>query len=209
MLILKFQLAEAPPSYPFHLGVPGGQSSMVLFAFDHAVDLHAVRCGRNAPGKEKAPTLTVKGPFPRSRLQMRFPRGRHFNNNAQAGAKFQAIHGSEKRRDVIANHQPAVGIPGRLRPPLVVRLPLQSSSASRRTAGAPGFLILIQWADRPARYGDPSRLYDALAAERIGVLEDYDTRRLAMVHSSSRPTRSKTTSAKSHGRSRAWYRSID
>jgi hypothetical protein len=27
---------------------------MVLFAFDHAVDLHAVRCGRNAPGKEKS-----------------------------------------------------------------------------------------------------------------------------------------------------------
>ena len=27
---------------------------------------------RDVPGKEKAPTLTVKGPFPRSRLQMRF-----------------------------------------------------------------------------------------------------------------------------------------
>jgi hypothetical protein len=31
--------------------------------------------GRDVPGKEKAPTLTVKGPFPRSRLQMRFRGG--------------------------------------------------------------------------------------------------------------------------------------
>ena len=54
-----------------------------------------------------------------------------------------AIRGG-KRREVIANHQPAVGIPGRLRPPLVMRLPFQFSSASRRTAGASGFLTLSQ-----------------------------------------------------------------
>ena len=37
------------------------------------------------------------------------------------------------------------------------RLPLQSSSASRFTAGAAGFLILSQWSTRPDRYGIPSR----------------------------------------------------
>ena len=39
------------------------------------------------------------------------------------------------------------------------RLPkvLQSSSASRVTAGAAGFLTLIQCSDRPARYDEPSR----------------------------------------------------
>jgi hypothetical protein len=34
----------------------------------------------------------------------------------------------------------------------------QSSSASRRPAGAAGFLIFTQLSDRPERYLDPSRL---------------------------------------------------
>ena len=34
---------------------------------------------------------------------------------------------------------------------------LHSSSASRFTAGAAGSFFLSQWAERPARYGDPSR----------------------------------------------------
>ena len=127
---------------------------MVLFAFDHAVDI----CGRNAPGKEKAPTLTVKGPFPRSRLQMRFRGGGIAIATRGRGLSSRCCpFGRGKRRDVIADHQPAVGIPGRLRPPLVMRLPLQSSSASRRTAGAPGFLILTQWSTQPDRYGEPRR----------------------------------------------------
>ena len=67
------------------------------------------------------------------------------------------VHGGGKRRGGITNHQPAVGIPGRLRPPLVVRLPLQSSSASRSTAGASGFLILSQWLTRPERWAEPRR----------------------------------------------------
>ncbi len=48
-----------------------------------------------------------------------------------------------------------------------------SSSASRCTAGAAGFLILSQWSTRPARYGEPSRFdTDAFAAERARLLED-------------------------------------
>ena len=104
---------------------------------DHSRFGGLVRICRDVPGKEKAPTLTVKGPFPRSLLQMRFRGGGISITMPQAWAKFQAIHGSEKRRDVIANHQPAVGIPGRLRPPLVVRLPLRFAPLS-----AAGFLIL-------------------------------------------------------------------
>jgi len=48
----------------------------------------------------------------------------------------------------------------------VCRRQAQSSSSSRRTAGAAGFLILSQCADRPARYGaaKPLRHDDALAA---------------------------------------------
>ncbi len=37
-------------------------------------------------------------------------------------------------------------------------------SASRFTAGANGFLILSQWSDRPARYGDPSR-FDTMPSQ--------------------------------------------
>ncbi len=37
------------------------------------------------------------------------------------------------------------------RPPPVLRLAPQSSSASRRTAGAVGFLIFSQWLTRPER----------------------------------------------------------
>jgi hypothetical protein len=46
------------------------------------------------------------------------------------------------------------------------RLPnvLQSSSASRLTAGAAGFLTLIQSADRPLRYFDPSR-FDTIPSQ--------------------------------------------
>ena len=44
------------------------------------------------PGKEKAPTLTVKGPFPRSRLQMRFP-----GEALQLSSR--AVLGPGKRRD--------------------------------------------------------------------------------------------------------------
>ena len=38
-----------------------------------------------------------------------------------------------------------------------VAIQLQSSSSSRRTAGAAGFLIFSQCGNRPARYGVPSR----------------------------------------------------
>ena len=49
----------------------------------------------------------------------------------------------------------------------------QSSSASRVTAGAAGFLILTQQSLRPGRYGDPSALrHYAFAAERAGLLVD-------------------------------------
>ena len=46
------------------------------------------------------------------------------------------------------------------------RLPrvLQSSSASRFTAGAAGFLTLIQSFDRPNRYGEPSR-FDTIPSQ--------------------------------------------
>jgi hypothetical protein len=45
-----------------------------------------------------------------------------------------------------------------------LRLQSQSSSASRRTVGATGFLILSQWSDRPERYGEPSCL-DTMPSE--------------------------------------------
>ena len=41
---------------------------------------------------------------------------------------------------------------------------LQSSSSSRRTAGAAGFLILSQWLTRPDRYGEPSR-FDTMPSQ--------------------------------------------
>src|SRR5262249_51906408 len=41
---------------------------------------------------------------------------------------------------------------------------LQASSSSRRTAGASGFLILSQCAERPARYGEPSR-FDTMPSQ--------------------------------------------
>jgi hypothetical protein len=42
--------------------------------------------------------------------------------------------------------------------------PFQSSSSSRRTAGASGFLVLSQCADRPAWYGVPSR-FDTMPSQ--------------------------------------------
>ena len=48
-----------------------------------------------------------------------------------------------------------IGHPERL--PRAHRLEPQSSSASRFTAGATGFLTLSQWSIRPERYGVPSR----------------------------------------------------
>jgi hypothetical protein len=67
-------------------------------------------------------------------------------------------HGGGKQRDdVIANHQSAVGNPGAASPPLVMRLPFQFSSASRRTAAALGFLIFSQWLTRPLRQAEPRR----------------------------------------------------
>ena len=44
---------------------------------------------------------------------------------------------------------------------------LQSSSASRFTAGAAGFLTLIQSADRSNRYGEPSR-FDTMPSQPSG-----------------------------------------
>ena len=41
-----------------------------------------------------------------------------------------------------------------------------SSPASRFTAGAAGFLTLIQWSVRPERYGEPSCFDNTFAAER-------------------------------------------
>jgi hypothetical protein len=59
---------------------------------------------------------------------------------------------------------------------------VQSSSSSRHTAGAAGFLILSQCADRPRTVWRPKPLgHDALTAERAGMLE--------MIASSSRQAR--------------------
>jgi hypothetical protein len=142
---------------------------MVLFAFDHAVDI----CGRNAPGKEKAPTLTVKGPFPRSRLQMRFPRGRHFNNNAQPWAKFQAIHGSEKRA---RRHRqsPARGrYPGAASSPARHALAVPILLRFAPHGGRPRVLDLEPMVDAagPIRRAEAFR-HDALTAELAGMMEN-------------------------------------
>jgi hypothetical protein len=40
----------------------------------------------------------------------------------------------------------------------------QSSSSSRRTAGAAGFLVLSHWDDRPERYGEPS-FFDTMPSQ--------------------------------------------
>ena len=45
---------------------------------------------------------------------------------------------------------------------------LQSSSSTRVTAGAAGFLTLIQSADRPDRYDEPSR-FDTMPSRRNTV----------------------------------------
>jgi hypothetical protein len=40
----------------------------------------------------------------------------------------------------------------------------QSSSSSRRTAAAAGFLVLSHWGDRPERYGEPS-FFDTMPSQ--------------------------------------------
>ena len=75
-----------------------------------------------------------------------------------------------RRREAARRHSPASVrsyLSGRRLcrlPPLVPRLLPQSSSASRFTAGAAGFLILSQWLTRPERYGEPSR-FDTMPSQ--------------------------------------------
>jgi hypothetical protein len=51
-----------------------------------------------------------------------------------------------------------------MRCPRPFRFAPQSSSASRFTAGAAGFLTLSQCADRPGRYGEPRR-FDTMPSQ--------------------------------------------
>ena len=46
-----------------------------------------------------------------------------------------------------------------------LRVPPQSSSASRFTAGAAGFLILSQWLTRPDRYGEPTGRFNTMPSQ--------------------------------------------
>jgi hypothetical protein len=73
-----------------------------------------------------------------------------------------------------------------------------SSSASRVTAGAAGFLTFSQQSARPARYGEPALRHDALTAERAGVL--VDDRALGLVMGIERDARLCATQQPRQGR---------
>jgi hypothetical protein len=82
------------------------------------------------------------------RLVSSLPRKKNRLQGGDGWLKPQGLVDSPGRREAAVGHQ------------------VQSSSSSRRTAGATGLLILSRCADRPARYGEPAALIRSRARKR-------------------------------------------